>query len=361
MTGQPAANGQQQPSPPENLDTLLVVQAATLLAFEAGSAHAATAGLRRALKAFARSANQRWMLAGGNPAGMAVVESQAREHLQQALILDLRALAASVQRELAPILQQEARAALALGAKHAGEQAGLNVAVEELVLDDTAKRIIDSTPAAAVRHLLRAADQIATAQTGLDLQNAVSEAQRSVKSVNTGSTYLTNHAANDAARQVAEHAGAELLWIAERDACVICLALAGEIANPMTGLGFDEFATYGPYEPPSIWPLGMPLMRPPRHPHCRCQVCVWFGFAPGQPDLPSALKREAARSILKGWSLPSESNRVRIEAARKLLASGGRGLPKTVQERSAHDVARGKFESRTVPKYEPKKKENTHV
>ncbi len=361
MSAQPAADPQQQPSAPENLDALLVVQAATLLAFEAGSAHAASAGLRHALKAFAQSANRRWMLAGANPAGADVVEAQAREHLQQALVMDLRSLAASVQEQLAPILRREAQAALELGAQHAGEQAGLDVAVEQLVIDDTAQRIIDSTPASAVGHLLRAAEQISRAETGLDLQNAVGEAQRSVASVNTGSTYLTNYVANDAAKQVAGHIGAKLLWIAERDACVICLALAGEIADPMEGLGFDEFATYGPYTAPSIWPPGMPLMRPPRHPHCRCQVCVWLGSAPGQPDFPSALKREAARSILKGWSLPSESNRVRIEAARSLLAAGGRGLPKSVQERAGHDVARGKFESRTVPHYTPKKKEITHV
>lgn len=353
MSEQPAT--QQQPSPPENLDALLVVQAATLLAFEAGSAYAATAGLRAALQAFSRSANRQWILTGSTAAS-----ATAREHLQQQLTLELRSLAASVQEQLGPILQREARAALELGAKHAGEQAGLDVAADRLVLDEIAQQVIDSTPNAAIRHLLTAAGQIANAQTSLDVQVSVAEAQRAVTAVNTGSTYLTNHVANDAARQVAQDAGAKLLWIAERDACVICLALAGEIADPMEGLGFDEFATYGPYHAPTVWPPGMPLMRPPRHPHCRCQVCVWFGTAPGQPDLPERLKHEAARSILKGWSLPSESNRVRIEAARRLLAAGGRGLPISVQERSAHDVARGKFESRTVPKHHPKK-ENTHV
>lgn len=347
---QPGAAGQ-QPQAPENLDALLVVQAATLLAFEAGSAHAATAGLRRALTAFGQSANRRWLLAGDN--------TVALDHLRQALILELRSLTVSVQRELAPILRQEARAALDLGAKHAGEQTGLVVRGADLTLDPIAEQVIDSTPSAAIRHLLRAADHVAVAQTSLDVQTAVGQAQRAVGAVNTGSTYLTNHVANDAARQVAGQAGAKLLWIAERDACVICLALAGHIADPMEGLGFDEFATYGPYPAPTVWPPGMPLMRPPRHPHCRCQVCVWLGSAPGMPDLPESLRREAARSILKGWSLPSESNRVRLEAARKLLAAGGRGLPKTVQERAAHDVARGKFESRTVPHHQPKEK--THV
>lgn len=355
MSEQPATE-QPQPQAPENLEALLVVQAATLLAAEAGSAHAATAQLRRALREFERVANRQWILAGASPAGADLVAVRAREHLQQLLVMQLRGMASSVQRELAPILRREALAALELGGRHAGEQAGLTVDVGRLLLDTTAQRIIDSTPLSAVNHLLRAADEIQRAQSGLDLQAAIGEAKRSVGAVNTGSTYLTNYVANDAARQVAGNAGAKLLWVAERDACVICLALAGHIADPMEGLGFDEFATYGPYEPPSIWPPGMPLMRPPRHPHCRCQVCVWLGSAPGQPDLPERLKHEAARSILKGWSLPSESNRVRLRAAEQLLHAGGRGLPKTVQERAAHDVARGRFESRTVLKYRPKEK-----
>ena len=357
MTGQPAATGQ-QPQAPDNLDALLVVQAATLLAFEAGSAHAATGWLRQALADLRRSAQRLWLLAGAHPTGTTPLDETAREHTAQQLVLQVRQIATQLQDGLPALLQREADAALRLGAQHAGEQAGITVDIAQLVIDETAQRVIQSTPAAAVTRLLRAADGLATAQNGQQLQAALAVADQAVPAVNTGSTYLTNYVANDAARQVSANIGAKLLWIAERDACVICLALAGEIADPMTGLGFDEFATYGPYEPPSIWPYGMPLMRPPRHPHCRCQVCVWLGTAPGQPDLPSSLKREAARSILKGWSLPSESNRVRLRAAEQLLAAGGRGLPRTVQERAARDVARGRFESRSVPHHRPKEKEH---
>lgn len=350
MTQQPE---QQQPQAPDNLDALLVVQAATLLTLEAGSAYAATISLRRALQAFARDANRGWILLGAS--GEAVRERD-REQLSQALRIELRQIAAATGRDLGPILRREAEQALELGAKHAGEQIGLAVDVAELALDDEAHRIIESTPAAAISHLLKAAEKIEQAQSTLEVQAAVAEAQRSVTSVNTGTTYLTNHVANDAARQVAVRFGEKLLWIAERDACVVCLALAGQLADPNEGEGFDEFATFGPYEPPSVWPFGMPLMRPPRHPHCRCQVCVWLGSAPGQPDLPERLRHEAARSVLKGWSLPSESNRVRLEAASRLLASGGRGLPRSVQEEAALAIARGRFKSRAVPHYTPREK-----
>jgi hypothetical protein len=90
--------------------------------------------------------------------------------------------------------------------------------------------------------------------------------------------------------------------------------------------------------------------------NCRCQVSVWLGSAPGQPDFPERLKHEAARSVLKGWSLPSESNRVRLRAAESLLAGGGRGLPRSVQEEAALAIARGRFKSRSVPHYTPREK-----
>lgn len=350
---------QTQPQPPDDLAALLVVQAATLLALEAGSAYAATIGLRRALERFRRLANRHLLLLGVNPTGTVPLGAQPREHVVQELVLDLRRIAAGVERDVPPILRQEAERALELGAQHAAEQIGAVVDAAELVLDETALRVIDATPAAAVDHLLSAAAQIERAQTGQDLQTALTEADRSVASVNTGSTYATNLAANDAARQVAVKRGEKLLWIAERDACVVCLALAGHVVDPNEGEGFDELASYGPYTPPDVWPPGMPLMRPPRHPHCRCQVCVWLGSAAGQPDLPERLKHEAARSVLKGWSLPSESNTVRLRAAESLLHRGGRGLPRSVQEEAARAVARGKFASRTVPHYKPKEK--THV
>jgi hypothetical protein len=94
----------------------------------------------------------------------------------------------------------------------------------------------------------------------------------------------------------------------------------------------------------------MPLLRPPRHPHCRCQTCIWLGTAPGQPDLPSALKREAARAVLKGWSA-YDSRRARLKAASKLLQRGGAGLPKSVQAEARAAVERGRFTTPEMPVY----------
>lgn len=621
-----------QPQPPDDLQALLVVQAATLLTLEAGSAYTATYSLRRALEAFRRLANRRWLLSGVSPVGTVALSPRVREHIVQELVLELRHIATGVERDVPAILRQEAERALRLGVEHAAQQIGAAVEAVETVLDETTRRVVDSTGPAAADQLLRAAAQIERAQTGADLQTALATADRSVATVNTGSTYATNQAANEGTRRVAVARGERLLWIAERNACVVCLALAGHVIDPNSGEGFDELATYGPYAPPEVWPPGMPLMQPPRHPHClpgdalvtagsritgatsriydgelveirtlsqkvftatpnhpvltdrgwvpigsidqgsyvvgaregqrvlvtdnddqyvpariqdvaeaflrsrqvlsvevplaaedfhgdgrgskvavvgadrflrhgrhasvceqhsevslqlagapgstlvverardlllgrdrlstatvmrragqpgalfgarggharvhafaavagldsgfeqysadrpaadtvgfgerllartgeveldqvvsvrrypfrghvynletvdgwyigngivthncRCQVSVWLGSLSGQPDLPERLKHEAARSVLKGWSLPSESNTVRLQAARALLRRGGRGLPKSVQEEAARAVARGRFTSRTVPQYQSRKKEHTHV
>ena len=59
-----------------------------------------------------------------------------------------------------------------------------------------------------------------------------------------------------------------LVWIAERDACLTCLALAGHVSDPNSGIGFDEDASFSPHGAPPVWPPGMPLLAPPRHPNC---------------------------------------------------------------------------------------------
>jgi hypothetical protein len=62
-----------------------------------------------------------------------------------------------------------------------------------------------------------------------------------------------------------------------------------------------------------------------------------------------ALKREAARSVIKGWALESEPDSVRRDAAARLLARGGAGLPKSVQARARFQVDHATRFKRPVP------------
>lgn len=136
-----------------------------------------------------------------------------------------------------------------------------------------------------------------------------------------------------------------VVWIAERQACLTCKALSGQVADPSTGLWFDEFATFSPRGAPPVWPPDQPLMGPPRHPHCRCRLRV---IAASNTMLPAALQREAQRAVLRGWS-DHDSRRSRLNAADRLLIRGT-NLPKTVKARAAGDVAAGKFSTRHRPR-----------
>jgi hypothetical protein len=140
--------------------------------------------------------------------------------------------------------------------------------------------------------------------------------------------------------------GLRVVWVAERGACLTCLALSGRVIDPNSGDGFDEDATFGkPGSAPLVWPPGMPLMGPPRHPNCRCRLRI---LAAGNVMVPAALRREAERSVARGWS-DYDSRRARLGATDRLVRQANR-LPRTVNERGARDVARGSFSTRHRPR-----------
>jgi len=154
--------------------------------------------------------------------------------------------------------------------------------------------------------------------------------------------WAANRAVNEGSSAYAEEAGHRRVWVAERDACLHCLAYAGQVAEP--GAHFPVGLTFAsrPLKPP---PDGLP--NPPLHPNCRCRVWPYRGGDPvleaHQPNanIATALAREARRSVLKGWSAFA-STPERLRAAERLLAAGA-ALPKSVQQRAARDVQQRKF------------------
>ena len=145
-----------------------------------------------------------------------------------------------------------------------------------------------------------------------------------------------NRGGNEGSTAVADVAELATVWIAETDACVHCLAYSGVIAKP--GEAFPGGLTYGrkSYYPDAI-------KTPPRHPRCRCTVepLVAREFA-------DALRREADRSVLRGFSLESESMAVRVDAAERLLERGV-NAPKSVIAFSRRAVKAGEFPTRGRP------------
>lgn len=147
-----------------------------------------------------------------------------------------------------------------------------------------------------------------------------------------------NRAGGDAVLEASRVARLPTVWVAETNACVHCLGLSGTIAQP--GRDFDGSATYGRR------PLGGggPLRSPPRHPYCRCTLEPLVA-----PEYAAALRREADRSVLRGFSLESESMAVRIDAAERLLERGV-DAPKTVIAFSRRAVRAGAFPTRGRPR-----------
>lgn len=195
--------------------------------------------------------------------------------------------------------------------------------------------------------------------------------------------------------------GARLLWVAERDACVTCLALSGQVIDPADA--FDQTLTFGA----KAYPVrdyvdgelvDIELKHPPRHPRCRCRVTPWFGHdtagaldvtrdwaearreavangdqaavlaadravaaarASAATDLPTTLRREAERSVLLGHALPSESENVRMQAADRLLQRIGSAknspspsgwlVPASVKTKARKSLKNGTFKTGSVP------------
>lgn len=157
--------------------------------------------------------------------------------------------------------------------------------------------------------------------------------------------WVTNRAVNLGTRRTAEARGMSVIWVAERDACLHCLAYAGEVAG--IGEAFPGGLTFGDR------PLSDdPVPDPPLHPNCRCRLKPYAGEPARRPpeahmpeaSLADALAREARRSVLRGFSSYA-STPARLRAAQRLLGSGA-GLPKSVVERARRDVARGQFSGR---------------
>lgn len=160
---------------------------------------------------------------------------------------------------------------------------------------------------------------------------AVRPVTASPNKVETATAWAVNNAANSAVHNIAEKLGKQTCWIAERDACLNCTAYNG-VYN--TGGEFPPDLTYAD----KPLPQKGPLLYPPLHPRCRCQVEI--NITPAYAD---ALKREAVRSVLKGISTDTESDKARIAAAQRLLDSHPDGVPATVVKYAKTHIKKGSF------------------
>jgi hypothetical protein len=147
---------------------------------------------------------------------------------------------------------------------------------------------------------------------------------------------LVNRAGNAGTTAVADAAKIPTVWVAETNACVTCLAYSGIIAAP--GEDFPAGLSYG-----RTSSMTTPTKYPPAHPNCRC-----FVEPLNDPSYAAALRREADRSVLRGFSLESESMKTRVDAAERLIERGV-DAPKSVVAFARRAVKAGEFPTRGRP------------
>jgi hypothetical protein len=176
-----------------------------------------------------------------------------------------------------------------------------------------------------------------------DLDAVLTHAQRAVRGLETDAGWVVQRSITLAKHQAAHASSWNLVWVTERNACLNCLAYAGRVVSPL-GL-FPEGLTYGDNPLRSYGPL----VGPPLHPNCRCQLDR-TNLAAGTLDI--GLAREAARSIARGLS-DYASNPAAMRAVERLV-SGTTGLPdaaliqlpRSVIDRARRNLASGQFRFR---------------
>jgi hypothetical protein len=184
-----------------------------------------------------------------------------------------------------------------------------------------------------------------------DTLQVVGKARRAVNTAEQTARWAANRRLAEDIRAQATRFGGQLLWVAERNACLHCLAYAGQVTDSR-GL-FPAGLTFYVGADGQLKPLNTgPVQSPPLHPNCRCRLQVWMGYdlvgfpdAADLQDLPSVLRREAQRSVLRGFSGHS-SEPAGLRAADSLLQRADRvAFGESVLRRAREDVRAGQFVS----------------
>jgi hypothetical protein len=340
---------QQQPS--QATPALVLEHAAELLVAEEAAAHLVTAALRLRLAGITRLFQRRWtdLAPTGTASGISVVR----------LMADLARELLALPPIPADRLQAAAEDAYRIGVRQAYREAGLHPQPIDLPssgdiasIDQAAADVTDAGERAA--RIAQATSRGTPATVG----RIVAVAQQGANSVERAARTIVNEQANTAIRDVAERTGAQLLWVAERDACLTCLALSGHIVD--AGAEFDVAATFAAR--PIEWTPFGGLTRPPRHPRCRCRTTPWLDGEPTPNSLPMVLRREAERTVLHGWGVASESDPVHQRAASRLLqriashhgtSPSGWKVPASVRTSTATRLRKGTFGVTPFPTHRP--------
>lgn len=194
--------------------------------------------------------------------------------------------------------------------------------------------------AATVREQLRLTKELLSPQSVAGqgwsgVTAGLAAARRAASLVRSAVAWCIHRAINDGAAQAIAELGARRLWVTERDACVVCLAYAGRIAD-LDG----RFPGGLSMDPRARSMTAAAVEGPPKHPNCRCRLVAWRDewARPGTTSLPDLLRAQAWQSIASGRGRPTESRAARIRAARTLAAQ--RGVPDRLRRQARTTAGR---------------------
>lgn len=177
--------------------------------------------------------------------------------------------------------------------------------------------------------------------TRTDLERVSGRARSGIARAEGAVRYSVNHGINSGTADAARAAGMRTIWVAERHACLHCLAYAGWATEPDGE--FPPGLTYDPAGP--LRPFG-PLLWPPLHPNCRCRIRAYDGPAGppprdrAKPDPAARLASEAQRTVVYGWS--DYASKVASERAARALLDHGTTLADSVEKRARAALRRGR-------------------
>lgn len=230
-----------------------------------------------------------------------------------------------------PELAQAARESHALGVARAARRFPDATDRAKAASTKTPRNRATPNPDTALRKDLSDAAKIARSgiKTQADAAAVAGKVRAGKARIEGHARSVANEGINAGTADVARTMELRLLWVAERNACLDCLAHAGHAVEPgalFPGVSFDPRSRPREVE----WP--------PLHPNCRCQVRTFDGPAGAPPKDRSSLSpaarlaAEARRSVVYQWT-DYESGPAARRAAEALLRAGA-GLPASVEARA---------------------------
>lgn len=242
--------------------------------------------------------------------------------------------------DMRPALGEAAIEAHRLGVARAAERFASPQEQEKARSTKTPRRRKTIPIDSQLKRDLREAAKLARAgiKTNTDVAAVAGKVKKGKNRIEGFARWTANEGINAGTSDVARKMGLRLIWVAERNGCLHCLAHAGYVTEPgglFPGISFDPKASNIPA-----------VEHPPLHPNCRCQTRT-TDAPPGPPPRdrsslsPAArLAAEARRSVVYQWT-DHASEPAAIRAAEALLSAGA-DLPASVEARARAQVRAAK-------------------